>query len=278
MILPTCRAVTTVISKLPNPRVHGSGTRVEHGSEIVTRTRTRPNPRVQTRGCTRNPCPSLPCALCHEARGEVRPMRCASGVPRYLCVWRGTADFTARFIARAMDTVEEDEPEDTEKKQKCATPEKEKKAKAAKKGGKAHESNLKAPMEGEDNAARRALKMREWCHKLQRTFSSGRNKWLPKDDEMPAVALFTTVEYQIPHSVYLPASPYLYPTYFNFLEPHKFPRVDEFRFWDCAKAYMEKWHAISNKRGGDIMKAKVKMNLEGADAAAAEEGTSRRAI
>ncbi len=46
-------------NKLKNPRVHGSGMRVEHGSEIATRTRTRPHPRVQTHGCTRDPCQSL---------------------------------------------------------------------------------------------------------------------------------------------------------------------------------------------------------------------------
>ncbi|KAJ6559623.1 hypothetical protein B0H19DRAFT_1260332 [Mycena capillaripes] len=47
------------ILELKNPRVRASGTRVGHGSEIATRTRTRLHPRVQTRGCTRDPCPSL---------------------------------------------------------------------------------------------------------------------------------------------------------------------------------------------------------------------------
>ncbi|KAJ7301066.1 hypothetical protein DFH08DRAFT_827845 [Mycena albidolilacea] len=37
---------TKNILEVTNPRVHGSGLRVEHGSEIVTRTRTRPYPRV----------------------------------------------------------------------------------------------------------------------------------------------------------------------------------------------------------------------------------------
>ncbi|KAJ7276915.1 hypothetical protein C8J57DRAFT_1223626 [Mycena rebaudengoi] len=65
-----------------NPRVHGSGTRVEHGSEIATGTRTRPHPRVQTRGCTRDPCPSLNIPqLCQNIRVKVLLARgCATNV------------------------------------------------------------------------------------------------------------------------------------------------------------------------------------------------------
>jgi hypothetical protein len=56
----TCLCAEKInILELKNLWVHGSGTWVEHRSEITTCTHTRPHPQVQTCGCTRDPCPSL---------------------------------------------------------------------------------------------------------------------------------------------------------------------------------------------------------------------------
>ncbi|KAJ7269065.1 hypothetical protein C8J57DRAFT_1509278 [Mycena rebaudengoi] len=218
--------------------------------------------------------------------------------------------------AAEEEAAEEEEPEDTGKKRKRAAPEKEKKTKApaaakngaaAKKGGKARKS--KATVESEDDAAAdgdagedggeegdepatkkakvtegeanlesdpEALKVREWRHKLQKTFLSS-NKSLPKDDEMPAVdTLFTTVEgYQNMNIDYLTFSKIgKVMRHIHLLEPHKVPRDDEFKFRDRAKALVDKWHAILNANKAPeaaVTEGTAKMDLNGTDAVA-EEG------
>ncbi|KAJ6618988.1 hypothetical protein B0H10DRAFT_2217266 [Mycena sp. CBHHK59/15] len=93
-----------------------------------------------------------------------------------------------------------------------------------------------------------ALKVREWRHKLQKTFLSS-NKSVPKEDEMPAVdTLFTTVEgYQNMNIDYLTFSKIgKVMRHIHLLEPHRIPRDDEFKFRDRAKALVDKWHQILN--------------------------------
>ncbi|KAJ7748220.1 hypothetical protein DFH07DRAFT_830462 [Mycena maculata] len=93
-----------------------------------------------------------------------------------------------------------------------------------------------------------ALKVREWRHKLQKTFLSS-NKSLPKEDEMPAVdTLFTTVEsYQHMNIEYLTFSKIgKVMRHIHLLEAGKVPRDDEFKFRDRAKALVDKWHQILN--------------------------------
>jgi hypothetical protein len=71
-----------------------AGTRVERGSEITTRTRTRPHPQVQTRGCTRDPCLSLcPPALMYSFRFLMKRAMMAS-----------TSSSSSAAVAGALDT------------------------------------------------------------------------------------------------------------------------------------------------------------------------------
>ncbi|KAJ6580360.1 hypothetical protein DFH09DRAFT_1145840 [Mycena vulgaris] len=94
-----------------------------------------------------------------------------------------------------------------------------------------------------------ALKVREWRHKLQKTFLSSNNKSLPKEDEMPAVdTLFTTVEgYQNMNIDYLTFSKIgKVMRHIHLLEESKVPRDDEFNFRERAKALVDKWHEILN--------------------------------
>ncbi|KAJ7452213.1 hypothetical protein FB451DRAFT_696180 [Mycena latifolia] len=99
-----------------------------------------------------------------------------------------------------------------------------------------------------------ALKVREWRHKLQKTFLSS-NKSLPKEEEMPAVdTLFTTVEgYQNMNIDYLTFSKIgKVMRHIHLLEPNKVPRDDEFNFRERAKALVDKWHQILNaNKGGE---------------------------
>ncbi|KAJ6517310.1 hypothetical protein C8R47DRAFT_1086941 [Mycena vitilis] len=184
----------------------------------------------------------------------------------------------------------EEEPEKAGKKRKRAASPAPKAAKA-KRGGKGKKS--KATVESEDEGAEAeaetgreegankkvktgdgaaanpeadpdALKVREWRHKLQKTFLG---KALPKEEEMPAVdALFATVEgFQNMSIEYLMFSKIgKVMRHIHLLEPGKVPRDDDFKFRDRAKALVDKWHAISNAKAADG---------EGA-AAAAVEGTS----
>ncbi|KAJ7620810.1 hypothetical protein DFH06DRAFT_1482421 [Mycena polygramma] len=186
------------------------------------------------------------------------------------------------------EAEEDEEKEKAGKKRKRASspaPAKSKakapKAAKAKKGGKAKKSKTTVESEddageeaeaegeegGEDGEARaskkakaadgsaaqlesdpEALKVREWRHKLQKTFLSS-NKSLPKEEEMPAVdSLFTTVEgYQNMNIEYLTFSKIgKVMRHIHLLEPGKVPRDDEFKFRDRAKALVDKWHGILN--------------------------------
>ncbi|KAJ6503736.1 hypothetical protein C8R45DRAFT_973612 [Mycena sanguinolenta] len=114
-----------------------------------------------------------------------------------------------------------------------------------------------------------ALKVREWRHKLQKTFLSS-NKALPKEDEMPTVdALFTTVEgYQNMNIGYLTFSKIgKVMRHIHLLDAAKVPRDDEFHFRDRAKALVDKWHEILNSNS--TTKAAEADGAEGEDAAAA---------
>ncbi|KAJ7633868.1 hypothetical protein DFH06DRAFT_1303285 [Mycena polygramma] len=91
-----------------------------------------------------------------------------------------------------------------------------------------------------------ALKVREWRHKLQKTFL--RNA-LPKEEEMPAVdSLLATVEgYQNMNIEYLMFSKIgKVMRHITLLEPGKVPRDEEFKFRERAKALVDKWRNILN--------------------------------
>ncbi|KAJ6528505.1 hypothetical protein B0H19DRAFT_1385181 [Mycena capillaripes] len=187
----------------------------------------------------------------------------------------------------AEDEAEAEEEEKAGKKRKRASPApakakaKQPKATKAKKGGKAKKSKAAVESEddggeegeaegeeggedGEERASKKAkvaeggsaklesdpeaLKVREWRHKLQKTFLSS-NKALPKEEEMPVVNdLFTTVEgYQNMNIEYLTFSKIgKVMRHIHLLEPAKVPRDDEFKFRDRAKALVDKWHGILN--------------------------------
>ncbi|KAJ7441521.1 hypothetical protein B0H11DRAFT_2096109 [Mycena galericulata] len=120
-----------------------------------------------------------------------------------------------------------------------------------------------------------ALKVREWRHKLQKTFLSS-NKSLPKEEEMPAVdTLFTTVEgYQNMNIDYLTFSKIgKVMRHINLLEAHKVPRDDEFKFRDRAKALVDKWHQILNaNKAPEGDGATAEADGEGATVNGAAEG------
>ncbi|KAJ7085161.1 hypothetical protein B0H15DRAFT_931873 [Mycena belliarum] len=110
-----------------------------------------------------------------------------------------------------------------------------------------------------------ALKVREWRHKLQKTFLS--NKSLPKEDDMPDIdTLFTAVEgYQDMNIDYLTFSKIgKVMRHIHLLEANKVPRDEEFKFRERAKALVDKWHQILNANKGG----------EGAAAAAAADGAA----
>ncbi|KAJ7659476.1 hypothetical protein B0H17DRAFT_1096092 [Mycena rosella] len=121
-----------------------------------------------------------------------------------------------------------------------------------------------------------ALKVREWRHKLQKTFLSS-NKSLPKEDEMPAVnTLFTTVEgYQNMNIDYLTFSKIgKVMRHIHLLEPGKVPRDDEYNFRDRAKALVDKWHNIlnANKTGAAAAAGVAEGAVTGDGAAGEGEG------
>ncbi|KAJ7249121.1 hypothetical protein B0H12DRAFT_1019877, partial [Mycena haematopus] len=126
------------------------------------------------------------------------------------------------------------------------------KERASKKSkGNAHTNDVNAKMEPDPEA----LKVREWKHKLQKTFSS---KVLPKEDEMPAVDMvFTTVEGYDNMSIgYLSFSKIdKVMRHIHLLDAYKVPRDEEFHFRDRAKALVDKCHETvgpkANAGGGD---------------------------
>ncbi|KAF5348117.1 hypothetical protein D9756_010760 [Leucocoprinus leucothites] len=92
-----------------------------------------------------------------------------------------------------------------------------------------------------------ALKVRDWRHKLQKTFLS--HKGLPKDEEMPGIdALFTTVEnYDKITIEYLQFSKIgKVMRHIAVLADEKVPRNAEFKFKERADALVKKWQQILN--------------------------------
>ncbi|KAJ7838514.1 hypothetical protein B0H14DRAFT_1083486, partial [Mycena olivaceomarginata] len=145
-------------------------------------------------------------------------------------------------------------------------------------GGGRGRASKKSKTGGEDVNAKlesdpEALKVREWRHKLQKTFLSS-NKALPKEEEMPAVdTLFTTVEsYEGMNIGYLTFSKIgKVMRHIHLLEPGKVPRDEEFKFRDRAKALVDRWHGIlnSNSTGAPKENGHAKaVGEEGADEAA----------
>ncbi|KAF9492767.1 hypothetical protein BDN71DRAFT_1473528 [Pleurotus eryngii] len=93
-----------------------------------------------------------------------------------------------------------------------------------------------------------AVKVREWRHKLQKTFLSP--KAMPKEEEMPAIdSLFTTIEtYNRMTIQYLQFSKIgKVMRHIAALDEGKVPRDAEFKFRDRAKDLVETWHHILNR-------------------------------
>ncbi|KAF7343715.1 PWWP domain-containing protein [Mycena sanguinolenta] len=154
--------------------------------------------------------------------------------------------------------ADEGEGEDEEAERKEERP-----SKKSKSSANAEDVNTKLESDPE------ALKVREWRHKLQKTFLSS-NKALPKEDEMPTVdALFTTVEgYQNMNIGYLTFSKIgKVMRHIHLLDAAKVPRDDEFHFRDRAKALVDKWHEILNSNS--TTKAAEAEGAEGGDASTA---------
>ncbi|KAG7098064.1 hypothetical protein E1B28_000038 [Marasmius oreades] len=109
---------------------------------------------------------------------------------------------------------------------------------AAKKGGKKDEN--------EENADPEAVKVREWRHKLQKTFLSNKTA-TPKESEMPAMDhLFTTIEkYDKMDIHYLQFSKIgKVMRHIAALASDKVPTDEQYHFKDRAKALVDKWQVI----------------------------------
>ncbi|KAF8212606.1 hypothetical protein K438DRAFT_1927942 [Mycena galopus ATCC 62051] len=99
-----------------------------------------------------------------------------------------------------------------------------------------------------------AQKIREWRHKLQKTFLRA-DEMLPKHEEMPAVdTVFKAVEGYDKMTVdYLNFSKIgKVMRHIHLLEPHRVPRDDELHFRARAKALVDKWHAILTREGKEL--------------------------
>lgn len=99
-----------------------------------------------------------------------------------------------------------------------------------------------------------AVRVRDWRHKLQKTFLNDKGTG-PKPDEMPACNdLFTAIEqYDKMNIHYLSYSKIGKVMRHIHLQPSdKIPRDDEFNFRSRAKALVDKWHVIlsANKEAG----------------------------
>lgn len=99
-----------------------------------------------------------------------------------------------------------------------------------------------------------AVRVRDWRHKLQKTFLNDKGTG-PKPDEMPACNdLFTAIEqYDKMNIHYLSYSKIGKVMRHIHLQPSdKIPRDDEFHFRSRAKALVDKWHVIlsANKEAG----------------------------
>jgi len=99
-----------------------------------------------------------------------------------------------------------------------------------------------------------AVRVRDWRHKLQKTFLNDKGTG-PKQDEMPACNdLFTAIEqYDKMNIHYLSYSKIgKVMRHIHLQASDKIPRDDEFHFRSRAKALVDKWHVIlsANKEGG----------------------------
>jgi len=99
-----------------------------------------------------------------------------------------------------------------------------------------------------------AVRVRDWRHKLQKTFLNDKGTG-PKQDEMPARNdLFTAIEqYDKMNIHYLSYSKIgKVMRHIHLQASDKIPRDDEFHFRSRAKALVDKWHVIlsANKEGG----------------------------
>ncbi|KAK7050101.1 PWWP domain-containing protein [Favolaschia claudopus] len=119
-----------------------------------------------------------------------------------------------------------------------------------------------------------ALKVREWRHKLQKTFLSS-NKAPPKADEMPNIdALFTTIEtyegFTIAYLTFSKIGKVM--RHINLLEPARVPRDDEFHFRDRAKALVDRWQDVlaASKAADGVTEGTAKMDINGAGEGEAE--------
>ncbi|KAK7453182.1 hypothetical protein VKT23_011863 [Stygiomarasmius scandens] len=90
-----------------------------------------------------------------------------------------------------------------------------------------------------------AVKVRDWRHRLQKTFLS--NKAVPKETDMPAMdQLFTAIEsYDKMNIEYLQFSKIgKVMRHITALDVEKVPKDDEFKFRERAKVLVDKWHQI----------------------------------
>ncbi|KAL0957086.1 hypothetical protein HGRIS_003182 [Hohenbuehelia grisea] len=136
----------------------------------------------------------------------------------------------------------EDDDEDAGPSKKASSPP----AKRAKRGEK------KKDEEEEGSTDSEALRVREWRHRLQKSFLG---KTPPKEEDMSALdQLFTTIEtYDKMNIQYLQFSKIgKVMRHVTALEDKKVPRDSEFKFRDRAKALVEQWHTILHKASDDV--------------------------
>lgn len=106
-----------------------------------------------------------------------------------------------------------------------------------------------------------AVKVREWRHRLQKTFlTDGKD---PKPEDMPACdELFTTIEqYEKMNIHYLSFSKIGKVMRHIYMQtPEKIPRDDDFHFRDRANVLVEKWHALMNANKDSVENGTAKVN------------------
>ncbi|KAJ7026356.1 hypothetical protein C8F04DRAFT_109581, partial [Mycena alexandri] len=163
---------------------------------------------------------------------------------------------------KSKATVESEEEDEAGE----AADEEESEKRASKKAKVVDESTAKYDSDPE------ALKVREWRHKLQKTFLSS-NKSVPKAEEMPTIdTLFTTIEsYENMNIGYLTFSKIgKVMRHIHLLAAADVPRDEEYKFRDRAKALVDSWHTIlnANKAGegegaGSVTEGTARMDLNG---------------
>ncbi|ETW81208.1 hypothetical protein HETIRDRAFT_319450 [Heterobasidion irregulare TC 32-1] len=136
-----------------------------------------------------------------------------------------------------------------------------KKKPAAGAKGKKNGAKSKAMVESEDEADPEAVKVREWRHRLQKTFlTDGKD---PKPEDMPACdELFTAIEqYEKMNIHYLLFSKIGKVMRHIYMQtPEKIPRDDDFHFRDRANVLVEKWHALMNANKDSVENGTAKVN------------------